>query len=141
MVMLLAVLLCFVVAVWGDSMPLPWTRELQVESPLMNGSDVIIAQNLLIRDDAVDSSLTCDGIYGSLSAEATKAFQSAHDLAASGVLDSATASLLLSLHSNDQYKDTGFTAASMGYLYKLFVPVHYNRSIGKFHSLYNCYFN
>ena len=118
----------------SNDMPLPFTRELKVTSPLMSGNDVIIAQNLLIRDDAVDSSLQCDGSYGSLTASATKSFQAANKLKGSGVLDSDTASLLLELHSNDKYKDSGFTAASMGYLYKIYIPVHYNRSIGKFYD-------
>ena len=57
------------------------------------------------------------------------AFQSAHDITATGVMDETTASLLLSLHSADNVKDSGFTAASMGYLYKIFVPVYSNRSV------------
>ena len=119
------------VAVYASDMPLPFTRVLRVTSPLMTGNDVIIAQNLLKRDTAVKS-LTCDGVYGSESASATSAFQSSHGIAATGNLDSETANLLLNLHSNDNYKDTGFTAASMGYLYKIYLPVHYNRSIGKY---------
>ena len=114
------------------AMPIPFTRQLELTSPLMSGSDVTIAQNLLIRDDAVESTLECDGYFGSLSESATKSFQVAHQLEESGVLDSTTASLLLDLHSNDNYKDSGFTAASMGYLYKLYFPVYYNRSIGEY---------
>lgn len=119
------------------AMPLPFTRELKVTSPIMSGNDVVIAQNLLIRDDAVDNSLECDGSYGSLSAEATAAFQSAYKLAETGILDEETAQLLLDLHSNDNYKDSGFTAASMGYLYKLHIPVHSNRSIETTATLYD----
>jgi len=115
--------------VMGSSMPLPFTRELKVTSPMMSGNDVIIAQNLLKRDDAVDSMLSCDGVYGSQSAAATSAFQRAHSLKETGVFDANTANLVLQLHSADGYKDSGFTAASMGYLYKLHVPVHSNRSI------------
>ena len=36
-----------------SSMPLPFTRELFVTSPMMKGDDVFIAQTLLMRDSAV----------------------------------------------------------------------------------------
>jgi hypothetical protein len=68
-------------------------------------------------------------------------FQSAHDLKATGVMDDETASLLLSLHSADGVKDSGFTAASMGYLYKVFIPVYTNRSIESSATLYDAYNN
>lgn len=69
------------------------------------------------------------------------AFQSAHDITASGVMDEATATLLLSLHSADNVKDSGFTAASMGYKYKIFVPVYTNRSVEGAATLYDAYNN
>jgi hypothetical protein len=72
---------------------------------------------------------------------ATMEFQSAHDLKATGVMDDETASLLLSLHSADGVKDSGFTAASMGYLYKVFIPVYTNRSIESSATLYDAYNN
>ena len=56
-------------------------------------------------------------------------FQKANNLDTTGVFEETTANLLLQLHSADGYKDNGFTAASMGYLYKIHVPVHENRSI------------
>lgn len=61
--------------------------------------------------------------------QATIQFQSAVGLPLTGIIDSATAQALLDTHSADGYKDTGFTAGSMGYLYKLYIPVHVNRSI------------
>lgn len=139
--MLLLIRLCILQVLYiltsASSMPLPFTRQLSVTNPYMNGNDVIIVQNLLIRDDAVDSQLTCDGVYGYDTETATKNFQRAHQLKVSGVLDSATAQLLLDLHSNDKIKDTGFTAASMGYLYKLYIPVYNNRSIETYATLYD----
>ena len=94
---------CAVLALvaYSCTMPQPFTRVLNVSSPLMNGNDVIIAQNLLKRDDAVNS-LACDGVYSSESASATSAFQKAHGVTATGILDTDTANLLLSLHSNDK---------------------------------------
>jgi len=113
----------------ADTMPAPFTRELSVTSPYMSGNDVIIAQTLFKRDSAVDQSLVIDGVYGEASAKACSQFQSAQSLKSTGTLDSASAQKLLDTHSADGYKDTGFTAASMGKLYKFHFPVKSNRSI------------
>lgn len=124
-------------AAWAATMPAPFYRELYVSSPKMQGNDVLIAQTLLKRDSAVDQSLVTDGVYGSASQAATSAFQSAHNLKATGTLDSESAQLLMDLHSEDGYKDTGFTAASMGYLYKFHIPVYKNRSVEATATLYD----
>lgn len=117
-------------------MPLPFYRELKLSSPEMTGSDVIIAQNLLLRDSAV-SEFNPNGVYSDTSDQATRNFQEAHGLDVSGVVNEETAALLLELHSADGVKDTGFTAASMGYLYKFFIPVYKNRSIESAGVLYD----
>lgn len=117
-------------------MPLPWSRELYLTTPEMTGNDVIIAQNLLIRDAAVKT-FKADGVFGDETDAATRAFQTAHELPSTGRVDEATAELLLELHSADGVKDTGFTAASRGYLYKVFIPVYANRSIETAASLYD----
>ena len=137
-------MLCFVVALscillsFGSSMPLPWTRELKLQTPYQTGSDVTITQNLLIRDASVpSSSLACDGVYSQASVDAVKAFQGANALPVTGTLDQASASLLLQLHSGDGVKDSGFTAKSMGYKYKLNIPVHSNRSIETVGTLFD----
>ena len=131
------VLLSLVVAVFGDDMPAPFYRELYVTSPMMSGNDVTIAQSLLLRDAAVDQSLVVDGIYGDDSAKATSSFQSAHSLPSTGILDSESAQLLMDLHSADGYTDSGFTAASMGYMYKIHIPVYSNRSIETYATLFD----
>jgi peptidoglycan hydrolase-like protein with peptidoglycan-binding domain len=120
----------------SSSMPLPWTRELYITSPLMKGNDVLIAQTLLMRDAAV-SPITADGYYGNDSAGATSSFQKAHGLQATGTLDATTAQLLLDLHSADGYVDNGFTAASLGYKYKLHLPVYLNRSVESVATLFD----
>lgn len=119
------------------AMPPPFTRELYVTSPVMTGNDVLIAQTLLQRDSAVSKSFTANGKYDDASAAATSAFQSAHALKATGKLDDQSAQLLLDLHSDDNYSDTGFTAASMGYKYKVYIPVHNNRSVETMATLYD----
>jgi peptidoglycan hydrolase-like protein with peptidoglycan-binding domain len=118
------------------SMPLPFTRVLKLASPYLTGNDVIIAQNLLIRDNAV-SPISTDGVFGQESERATRQFQEAHGISSTGQVDAETAQRLLDLHSADGVKDSGFTAASMGYKYKIFIPVHKNRSIETAASLYD----
>lgn len=95
----------------------------------MTGNDVLIAQTLLMRDAAVNKSFAATGSYLQDSADATGAFQSAHNLIVSGNLDSESAQTLLDTHSDDGITDTGFSAGSLGYLYKVWIPVHNNRSI------------
>jgi len=119
------------------AMPLPFTRELKVTSPMQTGNDVLIAQTLLNRNSAVKPQLKTDGVYGSGSATATSQFQTAVGIKATGIVDSATAQKLLDLHSADGVRDTGFTAASLGYLYKLNIPVHVNRSVETVATLYD----
>lgn len=113
------------------AMPLPWSRELSFSpsAPVLEGQDVSVTQYLLLRDSATPSTLPVDGKYAASTAEAVKAFQSAHQLPATGVLDAVSAQSLLDLHYRDGLKDTGFTAASLGYKYKLHIPVYANRSI------------
>ena len=101
----------------------------QLTSPPMQGNDVLIAQTLLARDASVNKSFAATGTFDQASSDATKAFQSANKLSADGVVGSSTASSLLALHSDDGITDTGFTAASLGYLYKIWIPVHNNRSL------------
>jgi peptidoglycan hydrolase-like protein with peptidoglycan-binding domain len=84
----------------GATMPLPWTRELYLTTPEMTGNDVVIAQNLLLRDTAVKT-FKADGIFGEETEAATIAFQTAHELPSTGRVDESTASLLLELHSAD----------------------------------------
>lgn len=130
-------ILAAIIAVCFASMPLPFYRELEVSKPLLSGNDVIIAQQLLSRNPSVQPSLTADGVYGSASETATKQFQKAIGLKATGIIDSTTAQKLLDLHSADGVKDSGFSAGSLGYLFKLHVPVHTNRSIETVSTLYD----
>lgn len=118
-------------------MPAPFERELQVQDPYLTGNDVLIAQTLVKRDPAVDPNFVVNGVYDEASATAVSAFQKANSLTASGIVDDKTAELLLDLHSEDGYKDSGFTAESMGYLYKFHIPVHKNRSIETMATLYD----
>eukprot|EP01038_Epipyxis_sp_PR26KG_P006912 gene6912-9465_t len=126
MVLIFFILLQSIFEVSGSNMPLPFTREL---SEGMTGNDVLIAQNLLKRDKSVSQTLQTDGSFGSQTYTATSSFQLAVGLKSTGTIDASTAQYLLDLHSADGYKDSGFSAGSMGYLYKFHIPVHSNRSI------------
>jgi hypothetical protein len=102
----------------------------------MTGNNVLIAQTLLSRDSRV-SSFPADGVYGLDSSAAVSQFQTGNGLKETGILDSVTAQLLLDLCSADGYRDTGFSAESMGYLYKVHVAVYQNRSIESIGTLFD----
>jgi len=116
------------VLVWAQAkgMPLPFTRELYPNQDL-NGTDVFIAQNLINRSPYVNPSipLTCN--YDTETVTAVSQFQKGNSLTISGIFDIPTANLLLSLHTYDGYKDNG--TIPPGYKYKVYIPVHANRSI------------
>ncbi len=57
--------------VTSSAMPLPFKRELYLTSPAMTGNDVIIAQNLLLREPAV-TSFNPNGVFESSSETAVK---------------------------------------------------------------------
>ncbi len=137
MIAVLTIFLVGFMAFVAATMPAPFTRELKLTTPYMTGNDVIIAQNLLNRDSAVKSKLTANGIYDQASADATSYFQASKSFKATGILDDKTAQSLLDDHTNDNYKDNGFTAGSKGYLYKFHIPVHNNRSIETYATLFD----
>lgn len=108
-------------------MPLPFTRELSYDpDDLMSGSDVTIAQTLVDRAGFL---LAVDGVFGIDSQSAVQQFQNASSLPITGDVDEATASALLACCMHDGYVDDGTSAAALGYLYKIYVPVYENRSI------------
>jgi hypothetical protein len=120
-----------------DSMPLPFTREITITDPLLYGNDVLIATTLLSRSPYVKKSYIPSNTYDDESSEAVSAFQTATNLNVNGIIDAPTANLLLNLYSNDGYQDKGVTAGSMGYLYKIVIPVYSNRSIESTGTLYD----
>jgi hypothetical protein len=122
-------------------MPLPFTRELSVQSPALQGKDVLILQHLLNRDGR---NLKVDSMFGAATMLAVQAFQSHYGLPANGVLDQATASSVMSKCGSDGYRDINGSAAaayiqqySVPHKYKVVVPVHYNRSIETKASLFD----
>src|SRR3989338_10306877 len=115
----LALLVC-VCAHENANMPLPFKRVLSVGA---NGTDVTIAQNLLLRSPFVTQTKP-DGIYSEKTKQSVIQFQKGNKLSQTGTLDVATATTLLKLHFYDGYKDDGKIPA--GYLYKVFVPVYKN---------------
>lgn len=118
----------------SNAYPLPFTRELSVKTPLMEGSDVYILQNLLARFASVNVTRKFDAS----TSNALKAYQSANSLLINGKLDENTAnSIMKSKLIKDNFKYTGFTAASMGYQYLIHIPVRSNRSIETIGTLYD----
>jgi hypothetical protein len=107
----------------------------------MQGSDVIVLQNLIIRSPYVNSSLSLNGIYDQATEQAVAAFQQGNQLTTdpTGVFGPTTANELLELHSCDGYKDRGLPASYYGsqYLYKLYFQVVNNRSVESVGALYD----
>lgn len=62
----------------ADPMPPPFYRVLYYTVPMMEGKDVYIMQNLLLRSPYVSPSLQTDGIYGHESQDAVSKFQVCH---------------------------------------------------------------
>ncbi len=63
------------------------------------------------------------------SQQATLAFQQDQGLVVDGIVGPATAAALLANFSADGYVDDGTPAEKLGFLYKVYIPVHRNRSI------------
>jgi hypothetical protein len=123
-------------------MPLPFTRELSVQTPVLRGKDVLILQQLLNRNSA--EQLAVDSAFGVTTASAVQAFQKSHGLPADRVVGAATAASVMSQCGSDGYRDINGSAAAaylqqyaVPHKYKVVVPVHRNRSIETTASLYN----
>jgi hypothetical protein len=114
------------VPLWATPMPLPFTRVLQLTTPLMNGDDVFILQNLIVRSGMT---LNASRNYDVPTANVVKQYQNVNGLPATGILDAATATSVLAQLSSDGYKDDGIAPAEKGFKYKVYLPVYRNRSI------------
>jgi hypothetical protein len=115
-----------------DSMPLPFSRELEyiAGDTLESGSDVLIMQTLINRSPFISQALEIDGYYGEASAEAVSSFQSGNNIDVDGIFGVTTANVLLDCCQSDGYKDNGTAASEYGKLYKVIVPLpSTNRSI------------
>ena len=75
----------------SQRVPIEW-REIQMETPFMQGDDVKLLQGAMVR---AGIPVTADGFFGPASAAAVKAYQTANQLPITGVIDEATRSALL----------------------------------------------
>ncbi len=100
----------------------PFSRNLQVQTPLLTGRDVITAQRLLCNPP-FKASINADGFYGTETAAAVQKFQASMGLSADGVVGPKTATALLKTQFFDGYQLQNITAASMGYKYMVSVHV------------------
>jgi len=125
-ILILALVACCLA---DDDMPPPFTRELYVTSPPMEGNDVVILQELVSRSPYV-SPVDMTGEYDAQTGSAVQKFQEGNNISpAKGVFDATTANALLALQSCDNYTDPGTPASQLGnYKYKIYVPVFNNRS-------------
>jgi hypothetical protein len=117
------------------SMPLPFTRQISVQTPRMTGRDVFLLRGLLARasDSAPTAASRCAAVTGCAYDEATsaavEAVQRTHQLPVTGVVDAATAHTVLSAFAADGYQWNRTAPSVLGYRYQIHCPVHLNRSI------------
>jgi hypothetical protein len=95
-------------------------------------ADVALLQYLLHRYTPSKCAWQDGGIYDALTTSCVREFQQNsiyHKPRRLGHVDYVTAQALLTDYIDDQYHDDGKSARSQGYLYKILIPVHHNRSI------------
>ena len=114
-------------------LPLPFTTPLSNTSE--PSSEITILQYLLQRFDSIhcNGATLSSGTFDTFTQTCVEDFQATLTPPvpnnALGIFDRQTAQALLLKYSNDNYRDEGQTASSLGYLYKILIPVHRNRSI------------
>lgn len=106
-------------------MPAPFTRELRIEKPALEGKDVIILQNLLKRHPS-SNHVVVTSEYDLQTSEAVLNFQAFMGLTPTGVVCEKTATKVLENLMSDGFKDDQKVPA--GYLFKLYVPVYKDRT-------------
>jgi peptidoglycan hydrolase-like protein with peptidoglycan-binding domain len=105
--------------------PPPFTRDLQSQ---MQGNDVFILQNLL-NNPPFHSNLNASAVYDTATVLSVRQFQQQEGLNVDGIAGVLTQAAVLTKQGADGYRNTNETAAARGYLYKIVVPVHRNRSV------------
>jgi len=118
---------------YNEGMPLPFYRILYLQSPPFSGNDVNILQNLLGRSQYATPPPPITSNYDSATQNAVYQFQKGNSLSPTGNFTPSTAELLLAHHLYDGYKDNG--TVPPGWKYKVYIPVHSNRSIETFGTL------
>jgi hypothetical protein len=116
---------CCALVVAADP-PLPFKRTITAGA---TGNDVVVAQNLLARSPSLSGPLPLSGTWDAASIAAAQQFQESQNMTASGNVDAATAALLLKMFNADGVRDQGLSARQLGYMFKLVISVHGNRSV------------
>ena len=114
-----------VLATVSIAFPPPFTRDLQSD---MQGNDVYVLQHLL-SNPPFNAKLNDTATYDAATLASVKQFQLQEGLSVDGIAGSLTQAAILAKQSDDGYRNTNETAVSLGYLYKIVVPVHRNRSV------------
>jgi hypothetical protein len=110
----------------ADTMPLPFTQ------PLAQGARdklVRLVRTLVARTPGVGALSLGDDLFDGSVANALQVFQSQQQLMPSGVLDADTASALLQFNEPDGWRDPLVFPLHNPYLYKVWIPVHRNRTV------------
>lgn len=137
MVGVLAVFVAFLAVPLVAGFVAPFYRDLALENPCMKGDDVLLLQNLLRRVQGTEG-LNISGCFDARTSETLTMFQRQAGIGENiGQLDNTTASAVLRILQDDGYIDDNKPASYRGYLYKVVVPVHKNRSLESTATLYS----
>ena len=114
---------------------LPFTRNLTLADPLLEGKDVVILQNLLQRHPKI--SLKRTGVFDQHTKEALSIFQQSERCTQqNGHLDVETGKTIVQKLMSDGYRDDGIVPDDCKF--KLHVPVSRDRTKETTATLYKC---
>mmetsp|Transcript_30081 Transcript_30081/g.68106 ORF Transcript_30081/g.68106 Transcript_30081/m.68106 type:complete len:295 (+) Transcript_30081:44-928(+) len=118
-------------------MPLPFSRTLEEG---MTGSDVCILNAFVQRSLGQPAPVTPDSGSCSFDSDlkaAVTSFQTKHSLSVDGIVGPKSAQAAVDCCALDGYKDSGASAGSLGYKYKVHISVLTNRSSERQGTLYD----
>lgn len=116
------------------SLAMPFKETLKLTEPPMEGREVMILQNLLQRAKCIE--LVATGIFDEGTKKALNCYQKQQGLEPSdGALDPTTAISIVENLIEDGYRDDGVIPEGMKF--KLYIPVHKDRTIESEATLYD----
>jgi hypothetical protein len=121
---------------WGD-IPYPFDRQLDYDAAKpMSGKDVYLLQSLLNRWGK-SPGVQLNSIYDKATSSTLRKWKVSVNLPDTTLFDKDTAYTFLDTFFYDNYKDNGIKAADMGLKFKVYIPVHNDRSIETIATLYD----
>lgn len=117
-----------------NGFPAPFSRVLSLENPPLEGRDVVILQNLLMRSPFVRP-IEKSGVYDRETSGAVASYQKGNGLPSNGIFNTTTASLVLKQLMYDGYVDDH--TVPFGFKFKVHIPVYKDRTIETIGTLHD----